>query len=697
MQQLAMRWIGKVTADWVPNRGDATFGGTWVYNAARASAYAGTHWAGDLDVRARVGAAYEVFLGRAPDAEGWRYWVDQVELRSFGRVLEDLWHAAKLNGESFAPTTAPEDWAQGLFHLFLDRDPTDAELATWSQWAGSTAASRMAAAAAFVADAPVAIDRAEIQSLLRDLTSPAGVPLGEARPDSPQFRQFAAAGPPSSLAIGPTVVVIDNGWHGEAVIQCIREHYAGPVILRDVGGDSVSGETLLEQVRWSVDNAAAYGIKVINLSWADTPGVAENQWSEYHGWSSLFREAVSRGISVVVAAGNHGSMSYLYDDQWDRPYWALTSGLADSSYVLAASAVLGAATVEDYAPYNATVDVYTSGSVRYEGTLAPSLVGQIVRGTSFATPRVSGAIAAIQAAATSAGATVGQAELRASLRLAASYEEAHRNTTQWVGSVRTAVPDTLFGPGGLEPQQRWFWSDGLARAVALAGSAWDGTVDPRTRVAAAYDFLLGRAPDPEGWRFWVDHLEDHDFTSVLRSIWTAAMENGDVANAESGTADWISALFTLFLDRFPTDAEYASWIARGFQAVEPQRYGIVPRATPRADVAKEFLDAYRSELDLDLGGIPEIVRALGLDGSLAAEVFRDLTPSGLRGYDLAGHEGWQPFRSSNAPQRGNAIPEWGEDLPPLRAAAAWPGVHTLGLQGTIGCPWDGGGERGGFS
>lgn len=697
MQPLALRWIGKVTADWVPDRGNATFGGTWVYNAARAAAYADTHWASDLDVRARVGAAYEVLLGRAPDAAGLIYWVDQVELRSFGRVLEDLWRAAKANEESFAPTTTPESWAQGLFQLFLDRDPTGVELTSWSEWAGSTAASRMAAAAAFVAGVPVAIDRSEVPTLLHDLASPEGVPLGQARPDAPQFQASTALKPPPSALIGPTVVVIDNGWHAEAVIQCIREYYAGPVILRDVGSDAVSGDALLEQVRWAVDNADAYGIKVINLSWADIPGVAENQWAEYHGWSSLFREAVSRGISVVVAAGNHGSMSYLYDDQWDRPYWALTSGLADSSYVIAASAVLGTSVVEDYAPYNATVDVYTSGSVRYEGSLAPSLMGQVVRGTSFAAPRVSGAIAAIQAAAAATDTMVGQAEIRAALRLGASYEEALRNTTRWVGSQRTAVPDASFGPGAPEPQQRWFWSDGLARTVALAGSVWDGTVDPRTRVAAAYDFLLGRPPDAEGWRFWVDHLEDHDFTSVLRSIWSAALENGDVANAQSGVGDWISAMFVLFLDRFPTDTEYASWVARGFQPVEAQRYGIVPRAASRSDVAGEFMQTYRGELDLDMEGIPEIVRALGLDGSLAAQVFQDLTPSGLRGYDLAGHEGWQPFRGAYVPASGSADTRWDED--PLRS---WPAAVGLreqasGLMDSTSAAWGAGGEGGGVS
>lgn len=681
MREIAVRWMAKVTADWVPDRGGSPFGGTWVYNAARASAYADTHWGRDLDVRARVGAAYEVLLGRAPDAEGWRYWVDPVELRSFGRVLENLWYAAKVNGESFAPTTDAASWAQGLFHLFLDRDPTSLELAAWSEWAGVTAASRMSAAAAFVNGTSVSVDRAEIATLLHDLRSPGSVPLGVARSDAPQFQWSSPTARVPSQQVGPTVVVIDNGWHAEAVIQCIRERYAGPVMLRDVGSDAVSGETLLEQIRWAVDNATTHGIKVINLSWADTPGVAENQWSEYHDWSLVFREAVSRGISVVVSAGNHGSMSFLPDDQWDRPYWALTSGLADSSYVLAASAVLEGSTVEDYAPYSATVDVYTSGSVRYEGSLAPSLLGQTVRGTSFAAPRVSGAIAAIQAAAAATGATVGQAELRAALRLGASYEEAHRNTTVWVGTQRTAVPDASFGPGAPEPQQRWFWSDGLARAAALAGGAWDGIVDPRTRVAAAYDFLLGRAPDPEGWRFWVDHLEDHDFTSVLRSIWAAAVENDDVANAQSGVADWVSALFILFLDRFPTDAEFAAWIARGFQDVPPTQYGLVPRATPRSDVALAFVEAYRGELDLDMGGIPEIVRALGLDGGMAAQVFRDLTPAGLRGYDLAGHEGWQPFRSSDVPSPGSGDQGGGADAQPWPTAVegADPAWHLQGL------------------
>jgi hypothetical protein len=691
MAEIALRWMAKVTADWVPDRGRGLFGGTWVYNAGRASAYADTHWGRDLDVRARVGAAYEVLLGRAPDAKGWRYWVDQVELRSFGRVLEDLWRAAKVNGESFAPTTDAASWAQGLFHLFLDRDPTDVELAAWSEWAGVTAASRMSAAAAFVDGTSISVDRAEIATLLHDLSSPGSVSLGVARSDAPQFQGSSPPARTPSPQAGPTVVVIDNGWHAEAVIQCIREHYAGPVMLRDVGSDAVSGETILEQVRWAIDNATTHGIKVINLSWADTPGVAENQWSEYHGWSPVFREAVSRGISVVVSAGNHGSMSFLPDDQWDRPYWALTSGLADSSYVLAASAVLGGSTVEDYAPYSATVDVYTSGSVRYEGSLAPSLLGQTVRGTSFAAPRVSGAIAAIQAAAAATGATVGQAELRAALRLGASYEEAHRNTTVWVGTQRTAVPDASFGPGASEPQQRWFWSDGLARAAALAGGAWDGIVDPRTRVAAAYDFLLGRAPDPEGWRFWVDHLEDHDFTSVLRSIWAAAVENDDVANAQSGVADWVSALFILFLDRFPTDAEFAAWIARGFQDVPQTQYGIVPRTTPRSDVALAFVEAYRGELDLDMGSIPEIVRALGLDGGMAAQVFRDLTPAGLRGYDLAGHEGWQPFRSSHLPSPGGGDQGGGADAQPWPTAVAG-GNPTWHLQSLATSAWGVGSE-----
>lgn len=43
MREIALRWMAKVTADWVPDRGGGPFGGTWVYNPARASAYAETH------------------------------------------------------------------------------------------------------------------------------------------------------------------------------------------------------------------------------------------------------------------------------------------------------------------------------------------------------------------------------------------------------------------------------------------------------------------------------------------------------------------------------------------------------------------------------------------------------------------------------------------------------------------------------
>jgi hypothetical protein len=690
MDSVALRWIRKITADWVSDPWNAPYGGTWVYNDARAAAYAQTHWAVDLDVRARVGSAYEVLLGRAPDAGGWRYWVDQVELRSFGRVLEDLWIAAKANGEAFAPTTDAASWAQGLFHLFLDRDPTAAELATWSQLAGSTAASRMLAASAFVAAASLELNKAEVPTLLQDLAAPSGLTLGEAQTLVPTFQEAIGGAPPHTLApTWPAVVVIDSGWHAEAVVQAMREYYDGPVILRDVGADIVNTQVLLDEVRWALDHAEAYGIRVINLSWADTPGVAENQWSEYYDRTALFQEAAARGISIVVAAGNHASMSSFPDGQWGRPYWSLTSGLADSSYVLAVSAVVEGSTIEDFAPYSATVDVYTSGRVVYEGILDPSISGQTVRGTSFAAPRVAGAVAALKAAGQAEGVTMGLAEVRAAMRLGATYEEARRNTVEWLGGQRYQVLDPFFGPGAALPQQRWFWSDGLARAVTLAGSVWDDYIDPRARVAAAYDFLLGRAPDPGGWRFWVDHLEDHDFSSVLRSIWAAARENDDVANAQSEVADWVSGMFVLFLDRFPTDHEYATWIARGFEDVAPGQYGVVPRAAARADVAHEFIQAYSGELDLDLGSVPEIVQALGLDGSLAAAVFRDLTPAGLRGYDLTAYEGWQPFGGSGASVHGVSwavdIGSWHAAGPPWASAAAqYPSIGSCWAAATGG-------------
>lgn len=147
---------------------------------------------------------------------------------------------------------------------------------------------------------------------------------------------------------------------------------------------------------WVTSNAAAYGIKVVNLSLSG-PGVSDNDCGRTN--SDALHQAICRardaGLTVVVAAGNEASDTALavpaaYDDAV-----ITVSALADSD---GAAGGLGAVT--GYGPDDAFASFSNYGQAVDLGAPGVNILstgkdgGYVARsGTSMAAPHVSGAAA----------------------------------------------------------------------------------------------------------------------------------------------------------------------------------------------------------------------------------------------------------------------------------------------------------------
>ena len=86
----------------------------------------------------------------------------------------------------------------------------------------------------------------------------------------------------------------------------------------------------------------------------------------------------------------------------------------------------------------------------------------------------------------------------------------------------------------------------------LAGSdAWAGAV-----ITQMYQDVLGRAPDPNGLRFWLDRLANGERTQDIGAQFYSSPEYVD----GSGSTDaWLRRLYRALLDREPDDAGIQYW------------------------------------------------------------------------------------------------------------------------------------------
>lgn len=209
--------------------------------------------------------------------------------------------------------------------------------------------------------------------------------------------------------------VFDYSGHGTAVLSCIavnscQDCYAGTAPRASVAlylTEVVGFERIIEEDNWvaAAERADAIGVDIINTSLGYTTFDSVDQafnhtYADMDGNTTIISRAAdwaaSRGMLVVVSAGNQGGNS-----------WRYISAPADGDSVLAVGAVFQDGRYAFFSGYGPSSDGDVKPNLAAVGALtwvvnSGGVVSQS-NGTSFAAPLVAGAAASLWSAVPQAG------------------------------------------------------------------------------------------------------------------------------------------------------------------------------------------------------------------------------------------------------------------------------------------------------
>lgn len=289
--------------------------------------------------------------------------------------------------------------------------------------------------------------------------------------------------------------VFRDSSHGTAVLSCIASRlddgaYAGTAPEADVAlylTEVVGFERIIEEDHWvaAAERADAIGVDVINTSLGYTTfdqvdSAFNHSYADMDGNTTVISRAAdlaaSRGILVVVSAGNQGASN-----------WRYISAPADGDSVLAVGATNQRGDYAFFSSYGPSADGDVKPNVAAVGwgTVLLNAIGEVTtgNGTSFSAPLVAGAAASLWSARPEAGNM-------------ALFDAIQRSGHLWGrpnDSLGHGIPDFVTayrllgetpsaeGPDGLQAwpvpvhgDRVWVWKDeAWAEGQPLELEAWD--------------------------------------------------------------------------------------------------------------------------------------------------------------------------------------------------------------------------------
>lgn len=345
------------------------------------------------------------------------------------------------------------------------------------------------------------------------------------------------------------VGIIDHhgGDHGGWVTEALKQRFDGQVIDYKVGGGRASFQRLAELLDEAADDADK--IVAVNLSFGG--GASGDPYAAPEAIDRPVRRLFERGVSVFMSAGNAGREK------------EGASVLAGHPLVWTIGALTPAGAFADYSQHAPeTTHAFANGYLESDG----------VRGTSFASPRVCGAVAQLRT------------------RLAATDLEA-RTVLKRMARTISFKDDSLTGGGS---RAYTYWELPAPDALARVG---DIAITDRVNVVAVYEVFAGRQPSSEEITEGKTVLVDNGTTRGMFRLAKTLREAGDWLNRESPLVPRVQALYHIAYRRDPANAEVLRHI-RELEPVMGGPTGSVPQQA-WADYVQQFLKDANIAGDLD--------------------------------------------------------------------------------------------------
>lgn len=372
--------------------------------------------------------------------------------------------------------------------------------------------------------------------------------------------------------------------HGAYVETAAREVLGSKktIATGNLGTDTTTTKTIVDALTPVANDTS---VKVVNLSFgygvARTLGEGSLIYAQYEngkpyaGFYEMSKSFFEKGKTFVVAAGNE-----MFGDHGASPMFGV-SAYATTGFNLVAAAGKytgkGKGELSDY-------------SLVHPGFIDYVVKGEVgnpveIKGTSFAAPRLSATIQALQ---DKYGGKLSQAEVRTILEETCDFGLYAKGDINEYYDTNEGLMSYKF----------------LNTQKALSYDFKKGVVTDRMKVSALYEIYLDRNPDESGLAYWMSKYRDGKKDDIIRAFKVSPEFKENKADEfhydKVPVSQQVQAMYHLFLNREADDKGMAFWIdfiakktAQSVPSV-PWAYGMHNGQQDEFDVALVgFLDAAR--------------------------------------------------------------------------------------------------------
>lgn len=296
-----------------------------------------------------------------------------------------------------------------------------------------------------------------------------------------------------------SVTIIDNhsANHGQYTTELVQNYWNGPIKKLDVGAESVNISEIAELLNEAADKVETWNTIALNLSFGG--GLTENPDDSPEEINKAVRRLYRKGVSLCFSAGNNG---------WGM----LVSKLSSHPLTYSIGALDDEGNIATYSNrHPRLVSIFADGHYNKRG----------VKGTSFSSPLVCGAIA----------------DLRSRLNI---NDLEARTILKDVSNVFTRNDPAEF--------------EGFATYYTLNGQKMQHAKEPkitnRVLITSVYEAFAGRSPDASGLQYWLNRVENgEDINSILEILASGLKYNNDWLQDRCPAVPRIQSLYHLFLGR----------------------------------------------------------------------------------------------------------------------------------------------------